>query len=162
MLLIKKNVKIKWEAQARINQTLDSDLASLIKRSGAYNLFIGLESGSDKILKLMNKGFDTKAARSFFKTLRSAGIHFEVSLIFGYPGEEIKDFKETINFILKNKKNIPKIAQANPFVDYLKTFKSETFPRKEGISRVKKFLKILEVEKLKYTKSFINNLIDEN
>ena len=159
ILVIKNNLNIKWEAQARIDKNLTKELANLIKKSGCYNLFIGLESGSDKILNLMQKGFDTETALDFFKKLKKAGLHFEVSLIFGYPQETDADFEKTVDFIVKNKKIIPKIAQVNPFVDYLEDFPQDEFPKKESLEKVKKFLSVLEENKIRYTKSFINNLV---
>jgi radical SAM superfamily enzyme YgiQ (UPF0313 family) len=161
-LIISKNLNIKWEAQMRVDKNLSLELAKLMKESGCYNLFVGLESGSDKVLKNMLKGFSASIALDFFKTLHRAGLQFEISLIFGYPDEEEKDYKETLDFIIKNKKLIPKIAQANPFVDYLGEFTDKNFPSEEAKTRTNIFLKMLEQEKIKYTKSFINNLIYAN
>ncbi|MEM7816427.1 MAG: radical SAM protein [Candidatus Aenigmatarchaeota archaeon] len=161
-LLIKNKLNIKWEAQMRIEKELPLELAKLIKKSGCYNLFVGLESASNRVLKMMNKGFDTDIALNFFKILKKAKLQFEISLIFGYPFEEEKDFNETLNFIIKNKKLIPKIAQANPFIDYLKNFKNENSFTTKGKERVGFFLKVLQRENIRYTKSFINNLIYEN
>jgi radical SAM superfamily enzyme YgiQ (UPF0313 family) len=157
-LVIKNKLNINWEAQMRIDKKFSVELGKLMKESGCYNLFIGLESASDNILGDMNKGFNRGNAAEFFKKLNKAGLQFEISLIFGYPGEEEKDFKETIDFIIKNKKLIPKIAQANPFVDYLGNL-GNTYPSEEAKLRILKFLRILELEKIPYTKSFINNLI---
>jgi len=158
-LLIKNNLNISWEAQLRIEKDFPLQLAELLKKSGCYNLFVGLESASDKMLELMNKGFTIDSALKMFKVLKKANLHFEVSLIFGYPGEENKDFDETINFILKNKDIIPKIAQANPFTDYLGNFSSQDIQFKETTKRMKKFINILRSEKIKYTRSFIDNLV---
>jgi len=155
--LIKKNIKINWEAQAIIRNDFSQTLADLLKKSGCFNLFVGLESGSDKILRLMNKGFTKDDALKFFNTLKKSGLHFEVSLIFGYPHEEEEDFAETVIFIVKNKKIITKIAQVNPFVDY---FLKNQRNRKEILNRVNKFINIVKKEKIPYTKGFINNLID--
>ncbi|MFA5270730.1 MAG: radical SAM protein [Candidatus Omnitrophota bacterium] len=157
--LIKKNMNIKWEAQIRVDKNFDTNLSRIMQKSGCYNLFIGLESASDKTLKNMNKGFSAQAAADFLSTLKSADLQFEISLIFGYPGETEADFRETLDFIIKNKRIIPKIAQANPFVDYLDNFPQSIFPSKIAKERIAAFLKVIENEKIKYTKSFINNLV---
>jgi radical SAM superfamily enzyme YgiQ (UPF0313 family) len=158
-LLIKEKCNIKWEAQMRIKEGFNLELARLMKKSGCYNLFIGLESASDEVLKAMNKGFDKKTAYIFFKTLYKAGLHFEISLIFGFPGETDKNFKETVNFIVKNKTYIPKIAQINPYIDYLNCSDEKIYPSDDGKKRTNFFLNIIEKEHIKHTKSFINNLI---
>jgi radical SAM superfamily enzyme YgiQ (UPF0313 family) len=157
-LVIENKLNIKWQAQMRVDKSFSLELGKLMEKSGCYNLFIGLESASDNVLAAMNKGFTQKIALSFLEKLKQAGLQFEISLIFGYPTETEKDFKETFDFIVKNKKTIPKIAQANPFVDYLGNF-NDTYPVNEAKSRILEFLRILELEKIRYTKSFINNLI---
>ena len=106
----------------------------------------------------MDKGFSSAEALKFFNTLNKAGLHFEISLIFGYPRESEEDFRENIQFIVRNKKVITKIAQVNPFVDYLGTFSDRDFPTEEAKARIKRFIKVLKDNKIRYTKSFINNL----
>ncbi len=157
-LLIKNNLNIKWEAQMRVDKNFTLSEAELLKRSGCYNLFIGFENASDKVLKAMDKGFSSAEALKFFNTLNKAGLHFEISLIFGYPRESEEDFRENIQFIVRNKKVITKIAQVNPFVDYLGTFSDRDFPTEEAKARIKRFIKVLKDNKIRYTKSFINNL----
>jgi len=157
--LIQQNFKINWEAQFRINNNFGFDLARLMKKSGCYNLFIGLESASNRVLKLMNKGFGNEEALNCFRTLYKANLHFEISLIFGYPGEKENDFRKTLQFISSNKRFIPKIAQVNPFCDYLGNFPDKQFPSAQGQRRVKAFLNLISEEKIPYTRSFINNLI---
>lgn len=157
-LIIKNNLSINWEAQIRITKNFPLELAKLMKQSGCYNLFIGLENGSDRVLQKMNKGFTTSDALEFFKIIHNAKLHFEISLILGYPGEDENDFQQTIDFIVKNKKIIPKIAQVNPFVDYLNDFPTITFPNISGHNRLKTLLNTFSQEKIRYTKSFIGNL----
>lgn len=158
-LLIKNNLNIKWEAQIRIEKNFPLELAHRLKQSGCFNLFIGLESASNKVLNNMNKGFDSQTALKFFKTLKAAQLHFEISLIFGYPKEGKKEFKETLTFIVKNKNIIPKIAQANPFTDYLNNFASKEISPLKSKEKIETFLDTLRSENIRYTKSFIGNLL---
>jgi radical SAM superfamily enzyme YgiQ (UPF0313 family) len=157
--LIGEELNIKWEAQIRVAANFPQEVALKMKKSGCYNLFIGLESGSNRILNLMQKGFNCETASAFFNCLKTAALHFEISLIFGYPEETENDFQETIAFISKNKELIPKVAQVNPFVDYLNAFPDKTFPSPDGLRRVKDFIDFLNKEEIIYTRSFINNLI---
>jgi radical SAM superfamily enzyme YgiQ (UPF0313 family) len=155
-LLIKHGLKINWEAQMAVKANFPLQLAKLIKSSGCYNIFIGLESGSDKTLRKMQKGFNTKQAITFFETLNQAKLHFEISLIVGYPQESSAEFKQTVNFIKNNRKLIPKIAQINPYVDY---YSSSLDYNIENLAKVKQLIKLIKSEKIPYTNSFINNLI---
>lgn len=160
-LIIKNKIRVKWEAQMRVDKNFDVSLGKLMKASGCYNLFVGLESASIATLKNMNKGFSPDTALDFFKKLTRSGLHFEISLIFGYPGETKADFNSTLNFVIKNKNIIPKIAQANPFIDYMAKCTDE-FPTQTAIERIGKFVKSIETEKIRHTKSFINNLVYRN
>ncbi|MFA5338503.1 MAG: radical SAM protein [Candidatus Omnitrophota bacterium] len=156
--LIENNLKINWEAQMRVDNNFDINLGRLMKDSGCYNLFVGLESASAETLKNMNKGFDPETALGFFKKLAQVNLQFEISLIFGYPGESEADFDSTLDFVIKNKSIIPKIAQANPFMNYMADDKKE-FPTQLACERIRRFVRALEIEKIRYTKSFINNLV---
>jgi radical SAM superfamily enzyme YgiQ (UPF0313 family) len=154
-LLLNKNIKIKWEAQAAIRSDFKQPLAQVIKDSGCYNLFIGLESASDKILKSMNKGFTQEQAINFLTTLTRVGLNHEISLIVGFPGEESKDFQETLTWIKTHKKIVNKIAQVNPYLDYLS---GEISAQEADLEKVTTILNTIRRERIPYTKSFINNL----
>ena len=159
-LLINKNISIQWEAQIAIRPEMKRQLFKLMKKAGCYNLFIGLESGSDKILSAMHKGYSQSIALNFFNELASTSLHYEVSLITGFPSESDDDFNETLEFLKNNKHAIPKIAQINPFVNYspasIKT--TQAHQNNIGAQRVQQLLTLLEKENIKYTRSFINNL----
>jgi radical SAM superfamily enzyme YgiQ (UPF0313 family) len=158
-LISEKGLKINWEAQIIVREDFDYNLAKLFKKSGCFNLFVGLESASDRVLESMNKKFTKDQAINFFNILKKAGIHYEISLIIGYPTETENDFKETVRFIIKNKAIIPKIAQINPYIDY---FSSNYVPSQKVIERVNYLISILERERIPYTRGFINNLWYQN
>ena len=157
-LLLKNDLRINWEAQMRITKNFPPALAQKMKQSGCYNLFVGLESASERVLGLMRKGFTSETALEFLQTLHTAGLHFEISLIAGFPGESDEDFQETVDFIVRHKDIIPKIAQLNPFVDYLGNFPGTNFPGDIARARVNNLMEKLKNERIKYTAGFINNL----
>ena len=66
-------------------------------------LHLPIQSGSNKILKLMNRKHDTKHFLSIIEKLKSANknIKFSSDFIIGYPGETENDFNDTINIIKK-------------------------------------------------------------
>lgn len=154
---------ILWEAQVGVRRDMAPELFAKMKKSGCCNLFVGLESGSDRTLKNMRKGFTAKDAAEFFKKLKEAGLNFGVSLIVGYPGETDKDFKESLDFIVKNKDLIPKIEQINPFVYYDGTdAPSESYrtPTEEALRRTDIFVATIKEHGIKHTNAFIGNLVE--
>jgi len=78
--------------------TLDSEMIKLMKKAGLYSVSVGIESGSDKIRKLMNKNLDAKTIREKMDLLKKEGIEVIGFFIVGYPGEIIEDIKETVKF----------------------------------------------------------------
>lgn len=169
-LLMKKKLRIKWDAQAIIRADMPEELLDKMKEAGCFNLFIGLESGSDNILRRMNKSFTTREASVFFRKCFHKGVHFEISLIVGFPGENEREFEETIHFIKSNKDFIPKIAQVNPYIPYQGTsiYNEIETGKKQEISysikrqRVKKLRDLFNQEVIIYTQSYINNLTEPN
>ncbi len=70
-----------------------------LKRAGAKTLWMGAESGSQKILDAMDKGTHVEQIREAASLLKGAGIQVGFFLQFGYPGETRVDIEETIQLV---------------------------------------------------------------
>ncbi|MBI4650890.1 B12-binding domain-containing radical SAM protein [Candidatus Desantisbacteria bacterium] len=155
---------INWEAQIAVRNDMDINLFKKMKKSGCYNLFIGLESGSENTLKRMNKGFTAFDAENFFKKLIDADLFFGISIIVGYPGETEEDFWDSLNFVIQRKNIIPKIEQINPFTYYDGTDTDVSFDYKtnpESMKRMGIFVEQIKKHSFKYTNAFLGNLIEK-
>ena len=108
----------------------------------------------------MNKGFTAREAVGFFKKLNSAGLFFGVSIIIGYPGETEAEFRQSMDFIIKNKPLIPKIEQINPFTYYDGTDACKKAD-KNSAERLDIFIKEIKSHGFKYTNAFLGNLIEK-
>jgi anaerobic magnesium-protoporphyrin IX monomethyl ester cyclase len=162
--IISRFGKINWEAQLAVRSYMHERLFSKIKQSGCYNLFVGLESGADTVLKRMNKGYTSRQAQEFLQKLAKSGLAFGLSLIVGYPGETEEDFEQSLDFVLSNKNLIPKIEQLNPFTYYEGTRvpgAKPGRPGKQAIERMQIFREALRRNGMKHTKAFIGNLIEK-
>ncbi|MBU0634084.1 MAG: B12-binding domain-containing radical SAM protein [Candidatus Omnitrophica bacterium] len=156
--------KINWEAQMAVRPQMSERLLEKIKQSGCYNLFIGLESGSNNTLRRMRKGFCADEAKVFFKKLNKACLSFGVSLIVGFPKETNADYKESLRFLIENKSLIPKIEQINPFVYYEGTSIDKTADHKYNskiMEDTADFIAELKRHRFKMTSAFLNNLVEE-
>jgi threonylcarbamoyladenosine tRNA methylthiotransferase MtaB len=89
-----------------VNEVTD-ELIDLIKTSGKIcrHLHIPLQSGNDKILKLMNRPYTTKIFASRKNKIKRAvpDIAISTDVIVGFPGESASDFDKTVAFIKKMK-----------------------------------------------------------
>ena len=97
-------VSFSWIANARFEKELDrEELVQGLCHKGCRMLRFGLESGSQRILDLMNKGTDVSVAASILQKLHDVGILTHVYLMFGYPGETNADRVETLRFLEQNR-----------------------------------------------------------
>lgn len=112
-LIIEKNLKISWDAQIVVRQDLGQDIFYTMRKAGCNALQFGIESGSNRTLKKMRKMFDVVNAETVLAYAHGAGIKTWVNFIVGFPGEQEEDFKETIDFVRRNRSNIDRIGSLN-------------------------------------------------
>ena len=93
-----KPLNIKWGCEARVT-SLNEDILKLMKASGCTLIRNGFESGSDRILKVMQKGLTVESIRNVVKLLIKVGIHVKGGFMFGVPTETKKDAKKTVKLI---------------------------------------------------------------
>ncbi|MBL7147680.1 MAG: radical SAM protein [Nanoarchaeota archaeon] len=108
--LIKEDLKISWCGTARFIPGMTKDLIKNMKKSGCEQVDYGLESASETVLKRMNKSsHDKDYASKVLKWGHESGMRQALLLIIGYVNETEKEFNETLNFVLKNKKYLSEI-----------------------------------------------------
>ncbi len=100
--LINLNLNISWAVPNGIRMdTLDTEILDLMKRSGLYLVSLGIESGSDRILKAMKKNITTDKIRKYAKMIRETGFDMAGFFILGFPTETKQEIEETIKFSLE-------------------------------------------------------------
>lgn len=85
-------------AGARISN-INRLILSRLKETGCIEINYGHESGSDKILRELSKGIDSKANKEGTLLTKEIGIHCPIQLVIGSPSENTQTISETINFI---------------------------------------------------------------
>lgn len=110
----KSNLKMKWVAQCRIDN-LTKDLLKLMKNSGCACLNIGVESGSERILKKLRKDLDLGKVEAMARYCRSVGINTVGNFILGSPGEEDADRIKSIKFARKANFDIIEVLFFTPY-----------------------------------------------
>jgi len=98
--IINENLNISWACPNGMRlDTLDKELLALMKKSGLYSISVGIESGSDRILKLVKKSLTTEKIREKVQLIHDAGLHVIGFIILGFPGETKEDIEKTIDFV---------------------------------------------------------------
>jgi p-methyltransferase len=98
MLDLLKQYDFSWYAFIRC-QYLDKQQVIDMKESGCRGAYLGIESGSDDILKRMNKRVTRAQYLRGVELLRSQDITTLASFIIGFPGETEETYRETVDFI---------------------------------------------------------------
>ncbi len=93
----KRGLDFKWECLGRVD-SIDKDMAAAMKEAGCDRIFFGIESGSDRILKVMNKKITVKDAGKAVGSAHAAGLRTGAFFILCYPGEDDGTVLDTIRF----------------------------------------------------------------
>ncbi|MGD2091070.1 MAG: radical SAM protein [Candidatus Aminicenantes bacterium] len=116
---INSEVSIYWDGFLRADRHVCSTENTMLWRKGGfYRAKLGLESGSQRVLDLMDKRITLQQCKNALSALAYAGIKTTTFWLFGFPGETEADFKETLDFIEECKDNIYE-ADCNAFNYYL-------------------------------------------
>lgn len=112
---IKSGITIYWDGFLRAEPPVCSAANTLLwRRGGFYRAKLGLESGSQRVLDLMNKRITIQQSEDSLASLAYAGIKTTTFWLLGYPGETEEDFQMTLDFLEKNKECIYE-ADCNAF-----------------------------------------------
>ncbi len=125
-LIKRRKIKIPWDARVRVDN-MDFSLLKAMKDAGCVRLSMGVESGSEKVLKKIKKGINLKKTIDVFDKAKKLGITTLADFMIGLPGEGEKEFKETINFAKKLKASFNQFSITIPY--------PETALYKEGLER---------------------------
>ena len=100
--LLESNLDISWATPNGVRlDTLDKECLEIMKESGLYLISVGIESGSDRVLKMTKKELTVKKILNGVNVIKKSGIDIAGFFMFGYPGETIEEMKKTIELSLK-------------------------------------------------------------
>jgi len=100
-LVHKRKLSFKYKIQSRVDLVVEKDIVQSLAESGCESVWLGAESGSQKILDAMDKGTTLEQIHKASQSLKQSGIKVAFFLQFGYPGEMSADIDATIKMVLK-------------------------------------------------------------
>jgi len=95
----KEQLHFKFKIQCRADLLLQENYIKDLARAGCHNIWMGAESGSQKILDAMDKGTTVEQIYTATALLKKNGINPSFFIQFGYPGETKDDIAKTIRMI---------------------------------------------------------------
>jgi anaerobic magnesium-protoporphyrin IX monomethyl ester cyclase len=94
----RRGLRIPFECITRADR-LNAAMAETLARLGCFRVWIGSESGSQRILDAMQRGVKVEQVREAVALSKQNGIQTGMFLMWGYEGEEISDIEATVNHV---------------------------------------------------------------
>jgi len=101
-----------WACSARTD-CVDQELIELMAAAGCRDIFFGVETGSSRMQKIIDKHLDPKRAHEIIDIVERAGIQSTISLITGFPEEQWDDLNETVQFFMHSARTFRSRPQLN-------------------------------------------------
>lgn len=99
--VISEGFKFHWADCGRFNN-MTYDKLKQMKEAGCVKLTFGFETGSEKLLKLINKQLDIEESERVLRWCHELGIWADIEIIVGLPQESDEDFEATLRYIERN------------------------------------------------------------
>lgn len=96
--LIAKQSPYTWNCSSRID-LIDREIAEKMALSGCSGVYFGIETGSARMQKLINKNIDLSQVYEKMDLMKSNKIPFTTSFIYGFPQENEEDFDDTLTML---------------------------------------------------------------
>ena len=97
-VLISSALNISWGCTTRVD-LLDQEMLFLMKRAGCDYISIGVESGSERILKIIEKNITVKQIKNAVAMINKSKIPFEAFFMIGFPDEKKEDIEKTFQLM---------------------------------------------------------------
>jgi radical SAM superfamily enzyme YgiQ (UPF0313 family) len=128
--LRRRGLKLPFECISRADR-LNRQVVETLAEIGCFRVWIGSESGSQRILDAMERGVTVEEVQSGVALCRSAGIQTGMFLMWGYEGEEMSDIEATVEHVKKSDPDIFFTTVAYPIKGT--PYFSEVADRVEGL-----------------------------
>jgi radical SAM superfamily enzyme YgiQ (UPF0313 family) len=102
----KRGLQLPFETITRADRLQTEDAVKQLKDLGCYRIWIGSESGSQRILDAMQRGVSVEQVRRAVKLAQKHGISVGMFLMWGYEGEEIEDIAATVEHVKQSNPEI--------------------------------------------------------
>lgn len=108
--MIEAHLDLEWFALGRLERAMTSETCQTLRQAGCRALLLGLESGSQRMLDLMDKGLTLEQAEKALHTSSQADIWNECYILIGFPGEGFGEFMQTVRFVGEHADDIHSVS----------------------------------------------------
>jgi len=111
---IEEKLDVRWFCSSRVD-TISKKLMAKMRKAGCIGLYMGVESGCQRVLNILKKGIKIKQIETAFAWAKEAKIETVGTFIIGTPGETSKDIQQTIKFAKKIKPDYAQFTFCTPY-----------------------------------------------
>ena len=101
----RRGIRVPFECISRADR-LNEEMLDLLAELGCFRIWIGSESGSQRLLDAMDRGVKVEQVQRAVEMSRQRGIQSGMFLMWGYEGEEMEDIEATIRHVSKAKPDV--------------------------------------------------------
>ncbi len=101
----RRGLRIPFECISRADR-LNPEVTDLLAELGCFRVWVGSESGSQRILNAMERGVTVEQVQTAVATCKTRGIQTGMFLMWGYEGEELQDIEATIEHVKRSDPDI--------------------------------------------------------
>jgi len=112
--IVKRKLPIRWDIRTRIN-TVDEEIIKHLKKANCQGIHYGIEAGTEKILKVLNKGITIGQAKNIFKLTRKYKIPILAYFMIGNPTETLDDIQTTFRVMRELNPDYVHLTILTPF-----------------------------------------------
>ena len=147
-LLKKSGLNLEWVCATRTD-LVSRELLEKMKEAGCKAIWFGVESGSHRILKRINRTITLEQTENVFRLCKQVGIRVACSLMLGFPDETREDLEATRKFADKLD---PDWCQFNVFIAYPDSSLYQELLQKGTYDRLDEFLLAVKTEEFDFEK----------
>jgi radical SAM superfamily enzyme YgiQ (UPF0313 family) len=111
--VVKHGLVLPFECITRADR-MDEEVILNLKRSSCFRVWIGAESGSQRVIDLMDRRVDVNQVREMIQLSKKHGIETGTFIMLGYPGETEADIYETLDHLKRSDPDLYTITVAYP------------------------------------------------
>jgi anaerobic magnesium-protoporphyrin IX monomethyl ester cyclase len=112
--LKRRNLRVPFETISRADRMMKDEVLQTLADMGCYRIWIGSESGSQRILDGMQRGVTVEQVVWAARAAKRFGIQVGMFLMWGYPGEQIEDIAATVDLVKRCQPDIHLTTVAYP------------------------------------------------
>ena len=112
--IVQRGLDIRWDIRSRVD-TIDEEILSRLKRAGCQGIHYGVEAGTEKILRRLNKGISIDQVKKVFGWTKKNKMATLAYFMIGNPDETMDDIQKTFHLIKELQPDFMHMTILTPF-----------------------------------------------